>query len=164
MLQLSSIGRWRSGLFPARFSRQDSLKSDARECFPPPSDRVLANSVHLLEGAGIPAPDFAQAGPVEADVYLSSVTKRFGELNRSALQDRFTAANDTDSQARLLSCGGIGAQWLVSLPADPRLAFTDEDFVSVVRFRLGFDVFTTGRCPHVNADLGLDVWKICENI
>ena len=36
------------------------------DMFSLPSDRVLANSVHLLEGAGIPAPDFAQAGPLEA--------------------------------------------------------------------------------------------------
>ena len=127
----------------------------------PPSDRVLANSVHLLERAGIPAPDFAQAGPAEADVYLASVAKRFGELNRFALQDRFSEANDTDSQARLLSCGGIGAQWLVSLPADPRLSFTDDDFVSVVRLRLGFDVFTEGRCPHVNTD-GVQCQEVCD--
>ena len=95
-----------------------------------------------------------------AGFYLDSVTKRFGELNRSALQDRFRAANDVDSQARLLSCGGVGAQWLVSLPADPRLSFTDADFVSVVRFRLGFDVFTE-RCPHVNSD-GVQSQELCD--
>ena len=58
---------------------------------------------------------------MEADAYLESASKRFGEVNRSALLSRFEAAGDFESQARLLSCGGIGAQWLVALPIDPRL-------------------------------------------
>ena len=117
--------------------------------------------MHLLEGAGIPAPDFAWAGPAEADAYLTAAAKRFGEIKRSALLDRFAEAYDTESQARLHSCGGIGAQWLASLPVDPRMCLDDEDFVSVVRFRLGLDTFNVGRCPHVNAD-GVQCRDFCD--
>ena len=73
----------------------------------------------------------------------------------------FEEADDDASKARLLSCGGVGAQWLVSLPTDPRLCFEDDDFVSVVRLRLGLDTFTAGRCPHVNAD-GVQCTDECD--
>ena len=126
-----------------------------------PSERMLSESVHLLERAGVPAPDFEHAGPVEADAYLTAAAKRFGELQRSALLARFAEANDAESQARLLSSGGVGAQWLASLPADPRLCFEDADFVSVLRFRLGLDTFNEGRCPHVNAD-GVQCRQVCD--
>ena len=125
------------------------------------SEQILANSVHLLERAGIPAPDFAYGGPVEADTYLHAVAQTFGEFHRSELCRLFEEADDDASKARLLSCGGVGAQWLVSLPTDPRLCFEDDDFVSVVRLRLGLDTFTAGRCPHVNAD-GVPCTDVCD--
>ena len=64
----------------------------------PPSERIISESVHLLERAGVPAPDFEYAGPVEADAYLTAAAKRFGELQRSALLARFAEANDAESQ------------------------------------------------------------------
>ena len=128
-----------------------------------PSEHILANSVHLLAGAGIPAPDFAEGGPREADVFLSAAATCFGEFHRSTLMARFGAANDTESQARLLSCGGIGAQWLATLPTNPRLCFEDRDFVAVLRFRLGLDTFSEGRCPHVNRD-GVQCTQQCDSL
>ena len=41
------------------------------------------------------------------------------------------------------------------------VVFHRQDFVAVLRFRLGLDIFTEGRCPHVNAD-GVQCSQLCD--
>ena len=116
------------------------------------SEHCLANSANLLVGAGTPQANFALAGPAESAAFLDNVSRILRSASRTSLENAFVANHDDASRARLRSASGVGAQWLACLPTCPKLCLDDDDFRLAVRFRLGLDTFTSGICPHVNAD------------
>jgi hypothetical protein len=61
-----------------------------------------------------------------------------------------------DGRARVRSCGGPGAgAWLTAIPADAGLSFSDEEFMTAARFRLGQDLCLEGApCAHAYVTAG----------
>ena len=117
-----------------------------------PSELCLANAVRLLVEAGITPPNFAHVGQAEAVSFAAQAATRIKTIQREVLEQRFLDSEDHAGRARLLSAGGVRAQWLACLPTLPSLSFTDEEFRLAMRFRLGLDTFTAGVCPHVNSE------------
>ena len=67
------------------------------------------------------------------------------------------------AKARLLSCGGVGAQWLAQAPTCHLTQLPDADMCSAIRLRLGADTFCGEICPHINAD-GTECGAACDRL
>ena len=67
------------------------------------------------------------------------------------------------AKARLLSCGGVGAQWLAQAPTCHLTQLPDADMCSAIRLRLGADTFCGEICPHINAD-GTECGAVCDRL
>ena len=65
------------------------------------------------------------------------------------------------ARARVLSAGGVGAQWLATAPTSYLHQLKDEDMRSDIRFRLGSETFTGSFCPHVTAE-GVECGAECD--
>ena len=127
-----------------------------------PSELSIANAVRLLVEAGISPPNFAHVGQAEAASFAAQAALRIKTIQRDVLEQRFLDTEDHAGRARVLSAGGVGAQWLACLPTLPPLSFTDEEFRLALRFRLGLDTFTAGVCPHVNS-YGQVCGAVCDS-
>ena len=66
-------------------------------------------------------------------------------------------------RARLKSCSGVGAQWVVALPIGPKTAFTDDEFRLCTRFRIGSQTNSLEVCPHVSAE-GVQCSATCDSL
>ena len=66
-------------------------------------------------------------------------------------------------RARLKSCSGVGAQWVVALPTGPKTAFTDDEFRLCTRFRIGSQTNSLEVCPHVSAE-GVQCSATCDSL
>ena len=70
---------------------------------------------HLENDLGISRPDCSRAGPIQADVWAYSASKKLIAKNKedlSALSPALPQRECKRAQARLRSCSGVGAQWL----------------------------------------------------
>ena len=65
------------------------------------------------------------------------------------------------AKARLLSCSGIGAQWLAQTPTCHLTQLPDDDMCSAIQLRLGSDTFCADICPHINSD-GVECGSQCD--
>jgi len=102
-------------------------------------DDLAARGAHLNSDGEVCAdpPD----APWTWEDGFSPLRKKQGELSKK-LEDagrRALLQEETLSgRARVRSCGGPGAgAWLSAIPADGGLSFTDEEFATAARFRLG---------------------------
>ena len=109
-------------------------------------------------------PDFTRADPLLARVWAASASEKLSKERKRELNGKLEAMPLEDcnrAKARLLSCGGIGAQWLASAPTSHLMQLSDADMRSCVRFRLGSETFTGHVCPHVTAD-GVECAEVCD--
>ena len=65
------------------------------------------------------------------------------------------------AKARVLSCSGIGAQWLAQTPTCHLTQIPDDDMCSAIQLRLGSDTFCADICPHINSD-GVECGSQCD--
>ena len=85
--------------------------------------------------------------------------KKQGELSKKAEDAALRSllqAETLSGRARLRSCGGPGAgAWLSAIPADAGLSFSDEEFATAARFRLGQHLCLGGQqCGNTYATTG----------
>ena len=121
--------------------------------------RALLDATDALEAAGafLDADGEACPDPPESpwswEDGFQPLRRRQRELSQKLedqrLRDLLQTTARTD-RARLRSCGGPGAgTWLAAIPADAGLSFSDEEFATACRFRLGQDLSLEGhRCAN----------------
>ena len=112
-------------------------------------------STHLENDFGISRPDFSRADPMLADVWAYSASKKLVTKTKNDLDALFTALPQHEckrARARILSCSGVGAQWLACAPSSHLTQIPDADMRSDVRLRLGKATFTGQFCPHITAE------------
>ena len=100
-----------------------------------------------------------------ADIWAFSASKELVTKSKNDLDALFNAMPPSEckrAQARLLSCGGVGAQWLACAPSSHLTQIPDADMRSDVRFRLGLETFTGQFCPHITAD-GRECGAACDS-
>ena len=72
---------------------------------------------------------------------FAPLRKKQGELSKKlevAGLRELLHSETLSGRARVRSCGGPGAgAWLSAIPADAGLSFSDEEFATAARFRLG---------------------------
>ena len=121
--------------------------------------RALLDATDALEAAGAfldadgeACPDTPES-PWSWEDGFQPLRRRQRELSQKLedqrLRDLLQTTARTD-RARLRSCGGPGAgTWLAAIPADAGLSFSDEEFATACRFRLGQDLSLEGhRCAN----------------
>ena len=69
--------------------------------------------------AGISRPDFESPGPIASKAWATGVAEKLYKKTTAELAASFDNLPEVEckhAKARLLSCGGIGAQWLAQAP------------------------------------------------
>ena len=140
---------------------------EAAAADPSPYESCLEVCIDELErDLEIFRPDFTRADPLLARVWAASASEKLSKERKRELNGKFETMPLVDcnrAKARLLSCGGIGAQWLASAPTSHHLQLSDADMRSCVRFRLGKETFTGSVCPHVTTE-GVECGVACDPI
>ena len=129
-----------------------------------PFESCLRSCITDLHSQGISKPDFQHANPASAKSWADGASERLSKKTKADLVALFENLPEVDcenAKARLLSCGGVGAQWLAQTPTCHLTQLPDEDMRSDIRLRLGMDTFCADVCPHINAD-GVACGAICD--
>ena len=120
----------------------------------------LSSSIHDLVAHGCSRPDFGNGGSVSAKVWADSISLKFNKILKARidhLHQMLPLADCKRARARIKSCSGPGAQWVVALLTSAKTAFTDADFWDIVGFRFGLATNSLEFCPHISAD-----GKLCD--
>ena len=129
-----------------------------------PFEYSLRSSSKNLSADGITSPDFNFTGPLSAKKWASGASEKLYKNTKNALEEELENLPRLEckyANARVLSCGGTGAQWLAQAPTCHLTQIPDDDMRSVIRFRLGKETFCADICPHINAD-GVPCGKQCD--
>ena len=109
-------------------------------------------------------PDFSRADAHVAKVWAGSVSEKLTRSAKVELDNIFSAMprkQCKQGRARVLSCSGIGAQWLATAPTSHLTQISDADMRTDIRFRLGKETFGGTVCPHVTAE-GRECGEECD--
>ena len=131
-----------------------------------PVEHSLRSCIENLQLAGISRPDFESPGPIASKAWATGVAEKLYKKTTAELAASFDNLPEVEckhAKARLLSCGGIGAQWLAQAPTCHLTQLPDEDICSAIRLRLGADTFCGEICPHINAD-GTECGATCDRL
>ena len=131
-----------------------------------PAEHSLRSCIDDLQLAGISKPDFDFAGPIASKTWATGVAEKLAKKTTAELAASFENLPEVEckhAKARLLSCGGVGAQWLAQAPTCHLTQLPDADMCSAIRLRLGADTFCGEICPHINAD-GTECGAACDRL
>ena len=113
----------------------------------------MRSSIENLSADGISSPDFNVVGPRSAKKWASGASEKLYKNIKHALEEDLENLPRLEckyANARILSCGGTGAQWLAQAPTCHLTQLNDDDMRTVIRFRLGKETFCADVCPHIN--------------
>ena len=131
-----------------------------------PAEHSLRSCIDDLQLAGISKPDFDLPDPIASKAWATGAAEKLSKRTTAELAASFENLPEVEckhAKARLLSCGGVGAQWLAQAPTCHLTQLPDADMCSAIRLRLGADTFCGEICPHINAD-GTECGAACDRL
>ena len=110
------------------------------------------------------SPDFQVGGPNAGRAWASGASEKLYKKTKADLEAIFENIPELErkyDKARVLSCGGIGAQWFAQTATCHLTQLPDDDMCSAIQFRLGSDTFCADICPRINSD-GVECGSQCD--
>ena len=129
-----------------------------------PFEYSLQSSIQSLSVDGISSPDFHVGGPNACKAWATGASEKLYKKTKADLEAIFENMPELErkhAKARLLSCSGIGAQWLAQTPICHLTQLPDDDMCLAIQLRLGSDTFCADICPHINSD-GVECGRPCD--